>query len=119
MADPILMEADGIAWLTTQVSGPANHPQDDSDILEARAVEARKARPARIPFERIDVDNLVEQMRASQNAQDVRNPDMQKDFDLDKRNKDNPFETEQERQQNDKAPSIDSGIDELTPLSPF
>lgn len=119
MADPILMEADGVAWLTTQVSGPANHPRDDSDILEARAVEARKARPARIPFERIDVDNLVEQMRASQNAQDRRDSEAQRDFDLDKRNKDNPFETEQERQQNDKGPAIDGGMDELTPLSPF
>ena len=121
MADPILMEADGIAWLTTQVSGPANHPQDDSDILEARAAEARKARPARIPFERIDVDNLVEQMRASRNTQDRREPGSQKDFDLDKRDKDNPFETEAERKQKDQAPSIDSGMgdDMLTPLSPF
>lgn len=120
MADPILMEADGVAWLTTQVSGPANHPQDDSDILEARAAEARKARPARIPFERIDVDTLVEQMRASQEPQDRRDPETQKDFDLDKRNRDNPFDTEQERQQNDQAPSIDGGLDDsLTPLSPF
>ena len=120
MADPIFMESDGTAWLTTQVSGPANHPQDDSATLEARAAEARKSRPERVPFERIDVDNLVEQMRASQGAQDDRRPpSTQQDFDLDKRDKDNPFETEEERRQKDKAPTLDGGMDELTPLSPF
>lgn len=119
MADPILMESDNVAWLTTQVGGPANHPQDDSDILEARAAEARKSRPERIPFDRIDVDNLVEQMRSSQEPQGRGAPDAQKNIDLDQRNKDNPFETEQERRERTQPPSFDSGMDELTPLSPF
>lgn len=119
LADPILMESDNVAWLTTQVGGPANHPQDDSDILEARAAEARKSRPERIPFDRIDVDSLAEQMRSSKELQDRRDPDAQKNFDLDQRNKDNPFETEQERKEKTQLPTIDSGMDELTPLSPF
>lgn len=117
LADPILMESDNVAWLTTQVGGPANHPQDDSDILEARAAEARKSRPERIPFDRIDVDSLVEQMRSSKELQDRRDPDAQKNIDLDQRNRDNPFETEQERKEKTQLPTIDSGMDELTPLS--
>ena len=120
MADPILQETDGMAWLTAQVSGPANHPQDDSDILEARAAEARKSRPERIPFERIDVDRLAERMRQATEEQDAR-PQLQnnKDFDLDKRNRDNPFESEAEKKQ--KSPTIDDSASDIfnNEVSPF
>ena len=120
MADPILQETDGMAWLTAQVSGPANHPQDDSDILEARAAEARKSRPARIPFERIDVDRLAERMRQATEAHDARpQSGNNKDFDLDKRNRDNPFESGADEKQ--KAPTIDDSASDIfnNEVSPF
>ena len=127
LADPIFTESAGVAWLTLQLAGPANHPQDDSAILEARAVEARKSRPERIPFERIDVDRLVDQMRDSQNEhRDVRGvdkPNSQQQIDLDQRDRDNPFGDSGKQEDKRGANPFDTGSQDdgsgLQPLSPF
>ena len=123
IADPIFAESAGMAWLTVQVGGAANHPQDDSDILEARAVEARKSRPQRIPFERIDVDRMLESMRNSGemqgNAESLPKPN-ESQIDLDRRNRDNPFDTG--TGEKDKNPlQLDGGEEDngFAPLSPF
>lgn len=126
LADPIFLESDGVAWLTLQLAGPANHPQDDSAILESRAVEARKSRPERIPFEQIDVDKLVNDMRESQSDRDVTGvakPNEQK-IDLDQRDRNDPFSDSTQQKDNRGANPFDMGDqnDEdngMQPLSPF
>lgn len=123
LADPIFTEQEGVAWLNLQLGGPANRPQDDSAILEARAAEARKSRPERIPFESIDVDRLVDQMRDSKNdRRDVPNvtrPNEQ-EMDLDSRDRNNPFDSPaQQQQQNPMDFGGNDADNSLTPLSPF
>lgn len=63
ISDPIFQDVATNAWLRTTVSGMANHPTDNSSEIEAKAVEARKSRPARIPFSEIDVERMADQMR--------------------------------------------------------
>ncbi len=58
-ADPIFREDGQLAWVSTQVSGPAGRPQDNSHELEAAAIPERAARE-RIPFENIDLDRVNE-----------------------------------------------------------
>lgn len=123
LADPIFTEQEGVAWLNLQLGGPANRPQDDSAILEARAAEARKSRPERIPFESIDVDRLVDQMRDSKkDRRDVPNvtrPNEQ-EMDLDSRDRNNPFDSPaQQQQQNPMDFGGNDADNTLTPLSPF
>ncbi len=62
MADPLFRDDGAIAWVSTRLSGKANAPADDIDQLEAAAAEARADRPARTPFEYIDVDALTDQV---------------------------------------------------------
>ena len=58
LADPIFKDDGENAWLSTKVSGMANHPTDDSADLDQRAEEERKSRPARTPFDQLNVDML-------------------------------------------------------------
>ena len=63
ISDPIFQDVATNAWLRTTVSGMANHPTDNSSEIEAKAVEARKSRPERIPFSEIDVERMADQMK--------------------------------------------------------
>ncbi len=63
LADPLFRDDGTIAWVRATLSGTANAPSDNTEELEAAAVEARGARPARTPFHHIDVDALAEQMQ--------------------------------------------------------
>lgn len=63
--DPIFLESGEWAWLRTQVKGMGNMPSDDMAEIEARAQAARASRPARIPFDQIDINRLSEQMGAT------------------------------------------------------
>ncbi len=62
-ADPIFREVGTLAWLSTKLSGPAAHPEDDSHEADARAEIERSTRE-RIPFENIDLDRLNEHFNA-------------------------------------------------------
>ncbi len=61
-ADPIFTESGDYAWLRVALSGTGNAPTDNSAEVDAKADEARKNRPARIPFDEIDVAKLAEQV---------------------------------------------------------
>ncbi len=58
LADPIFKDDGENAWLSTKVSGMANHPTDDSAAVDQRAEEERRNRPARTPFDQLNVDML-------------------------------------------------------------
>ena len=60
--DPIFQQNGEWAVLRTQLSGRGNMPGDDMAIIEARAEIARRDRPARIPFDQLDVNRLSEQI---------------------------------------------------------
>ncbi len=62
ISDPIFSDDGQTAWLCTKLSGMANMPDDDSVEIEARAVLARKDRPARTPFQEIDLDRLTQEL---------------------------------------------------------
>ncbi len=62
ISDPIFKDDGQTAWLCTTLSGVANNPEDDSVAIEARAVLARQERPARTPFQEIDLDRLTQEM---------------------------------------------------------
>ena len=63
LPDPIFEDRGDWSWLTTKLKGYGNAPEDDMSEIEARAVEARKTRPARMKFDVLDVNKLSEQMR--------------------------------------------------------
>lgn len=63
-ADPIFSDDGVYAWLSSKVSGPANAPTDNSAELDAQAAASRAERPARIPFDEIDVDDFSAKMKA-------------------------------------------------------
>ena len=48
--------------LSTNLRGHGNMPGDDMAEVEARASIARRNRPARIPFDQLDVNRMVEQL---------------------------------------------------------
>ncbi len=62
ISDPIFTDDGQTAWLCTELRGVANIPEDNSTEIEARAAIARKDRPARTPFQEIDLDRLTDQM---------------------------------------------------------
>lgn len=68
-ADPIFTETDGTAWVNTQLSGTASRPMDDSEVLEARAAELRKSRPARMQFAAIDLDKMAREANLDSGVQ--------------------------------------------------
>jgi len=63
-ADPIFVDDGVLAWLRTHVFGQANAPMDNSKELDAKAEEARLSRPARTPFDQLDVDTFSRRMQA-------------------------------------------------------
>jgi len=67
-ADPMFREDGVLAWLTTTLSGYGNAPADNSEELDRAAEELRATRPARTPFDRIDVASLSEQMLGTEPA---------------------------------------------------
>ncbi|MBR5195045.1 MAG: hypothetical protein IKW48_02765 [Akkermansia sp.] len=73
--DPIFHQQGEWAVLSTNLRGRGNMPGDDMAEVEARAAIARRDRPARIPFDQIDVNRMVEQlpqsMAPAQNTQPV------------------------------------------------
>ena len=73
--DPIFQQQGEWAVLSTNLRGYGNMPGDDMAEVEARAAIARRDRPARIPFDQIDVNRMVEQLpqmtTPEQNAQNV------------------------------------------------
>ncbi len=58
-ADPIFREDGHLAWVSTQVYGPATRPQDNAHELDAAAVADRATRE-RIPFDDIDLERVNE-----------------------------------------------------------
>lgn len=61
--DPIFENKGEWTWLTTTLRGFANQPDDNMAEIEALAVEARKSRPERLPFDALDVDKLSRQLQ--------------------------------------------------------
>lgn len=66
LSDPIFREDAHYAWLCTQVSGPANHPTDNAEKLDVEAEPQRRLRPARTPFDQIDVEKLSQRVNAAE-----------------------------------------------------
>lgn len=66
--DPIFENKGEWTWLTTTLRGFANQPDDNMAEIEALAVEARKSRPARLPFDTLDVDKLSGQLKQEQGS---------------------------------------------------
>lgn len=67
--DPIFQQQGEWAVLRTNLRGNGNTPGDDMAEVEARAAIARRDRPARIPFDRLDLNQITQQMLAPQNQQ--------------------------------------------------
>lgn len=65
MPDPIFQQQGEWAVLSTNLRGHGNMPGDDMAEVEARASIARRSRPARIPFDQLDVNRMVEQLPQS------------------------------------------------------
>lgn len=63
-SDPLFRNDGATAWVNTSLSGMANDPKDNIAELEAAAEIARRDRPARTPFENIDVDAFAERVSA-------------------------------------------------------
>lgn len=61
ISDPLFRENGDQAWLTTELSGMANVPTDNSAELDRAAEGARSKRPERIPFAQIDLDRMAEE----------------------------------------------------------
>ncbi len=66
--DPIFENKGEWTWLTTTLRGFANQPDDNMAEIEAFAVEARKSRSARMPFDALDVDKLSGQLKQEQES---------------------------------------------------
>lgn len=60
--DPIFRESGEWSVLATRIKGLGNKPSDDMTEVEARAAIARRERPARIPFDKLDINQLTETM---------------------------------------------------------
>ena len=60
--DPIFTASGEWAVLSTRLKGRGNMPGDDMAEVEARAAIARRERPERIPFDKLDVNQLTEQL---------------------------------------------------------
>lgn len=59
LSDPIFRENGDQAWLSTELSGLANAPADNSNAVDRAAADARSKRPARIPFAQIDLERMA------------------------------------------------------------
>ncbi len=65
LSDPMFKEDGRYAWFCTQVSGAANQPVDNAEQLDVGAEPQRKLRPARTPFDQIDVERLSARISAA------------------------------------------------------
>lgn len=65
LSDPMFREDGRNAWFCTQVSGPANQPTDNAEQLDVAAEGPRKLRPARTPFDTLDVERLSQRINAA------------------------------------------------------
>lgn len=74
LSDPMFREDGRNAWLCTQVSGPANQPTDNAAQLDVDAEAQRKLRPARTPFDQIDVEKLSQRISTSETQQQTPQP---------------------------------------------
>lgn len=61
MSDPIFREDGQLAWLATELSGMANVPTDNSAEVDKGAEDARRRRPARIPFDKMDIERYAQE----------------------------------------------------------
>ena len=95
-ADPIFREDGVLAWMGTTLSGYGNAPADNSEELERAAESERATRPARTPFDRIDVDSLSEHLLGDAEAPAAANDGAAQPSDENKptvpANSGNPFE---------------------------
>ncbi len=62
-SDPLFREVGQLAWVSTTLSGPASHPQDDAHMLDAAVVSERASRE-RNAFDDIDLERVNEYFRA-------------------------------------------------------
>lgn len=90
LSDPMFREDGRNAWFCTQVSGPANQPTDNAAQLDVDAEAQRKLRPARTPFDQIDVEKLSQRISASEGLQQTPQPEQQQPSVQD----DNPLKTD-------------------------
>ncbi len=74
-SDPLFRDDGSTAWVSTRLSGAANAPTDNINELEAAADVARRDRPARTPFENIDVDAFAEKVAADMPAGETPMPE--------------------------------------------
>lgn len=66
--DPIFQAIGEWAVLNTHIKGLGNHPADDMGEVEARAEVARRSRPERIPFDKLNVNQLTDQLLKQQST---------------------------------------------------
>ena len=64
--DPIFQSVGEWAVLNTHIKGMGNRPADDMAEIEARAEVARRSRPERIPFDKLNVNQLTDQLLKQQ-----------------------------------------------------
>ena len=111
--DPIFQQSGEWSWLRTRVKGLGNMPGDDMAEVEARADIARRERPARIPFNQIDIDRLTVQFEQGgaaiapvpQPVEDTSRPvDRENPFGEKKSDLSNPFESRSENPFESTAP---------------
>lgn len=72
--DPIFQSVGEWAVLNTHIKGLGNRPADDMSEIEARAEVARRARPERIPFDKLNVNQLTDQLLKQQNPASQETP---------------------------------------------
>lgn len=90
--DPIFQQQGDWAVLHTRLRGNGNAPDDDMAEVEARASIARRERPARIPFNEMDLDKLTEQMKEGGSSTLLEQPASQERT-IPQHPSGNPFET--------------------------
>lgn len=66
--DPIFRENAGTAWVTVELSGTVNLPDDNSAVLVAETEEARRARPGRLNLDDVDFAKVSERIRRDREA---------------------------------------------------
>ena len=91
--DPIFQQNGDWAVLSTRLKGNGSAPDDDMEEVEARAVIARRDRPARIPFNELDLDKLNEQLKSGETPSFIQQPEQKVSPSSPANPFGNPFET--------------------------
>ena len=86
ISDPLFREMGEWAWVSSELRGRGNHPDDNAAELELRAADARKNRPARIPFSQIDLDRMLQELDKEEDSL------KDKPLEIGPSHKGNPFE---------------------------